>query len=73
MSPAAAAPRTAVPKAPSVSPLTSRESAQFQALKRSLAEIVSWELTDSHLLRMAFTEAGSEAQAQAFIASLQKG
>lgn len=75
MSPAA--PRSQVPArapaAPVSAPLSDKAVAEYQALKRSLNELASWELSGSGFdtLPMMFTEGGNEQQARALAQALQ--
>ena len=61
------------PPAPVAAAPSAKSVQQFQELKRSLGEHVSWELTgDSYdKLWMNFTEAGNEQQAKTFAAILK--
>ncbi len=61
------------PTAPVTAPVTSKAVAEYQALKKSLNELASWELSGSGYdnCPMMFCEAGKEAQARALAQALQ--
>lgn len=61
------------PSAPVSAPLSPEALAKFQELKRTLGEMVSWELTSDgyEALGMSFTEGGNEQQARTFAAILK--
>ena len=61
------------PSAPITAPVTSQAVAEYQALKKSLNELASWELSGSGYdnCPMSFSEAGREEQARALAQALQ--
>jgi hypothetical protein len=64
------APSVSVPSGTQVS---ARQSAEFEALKKSLGHIGSWELIGNSWdkLSMAFTESGNENQARILLSILE--
>ena len=70
--PKAQAPARA-PAAPVSAPLSDKAVAEYQALKRSLNELSSWELSGSgyDTCPMMFSEGGNEQQARSLAQALQ--
>ncbi len=61
------------PAAPVSAPLSDKAVAEYQALKRSLNELASWELSGSGFdtCPMMFSESGNEQHARNFAQALQ--
>ena len=61
------------PAAPLAAPISDKAVAEYQALKRSLNELASWELSGAGFdtLPMMFTEGGNEQQARSLAQALQ--
>lgn len=66
---------TRAPKAPAAAsaPVSEKQAAEFEQMKRNLNQIASWELIGNSWdkLAMAFTESGNEAQAKTLLAILE--
>ena len=74
MAPASISPSAVrAPSAPITAQVSSKEVAEYQALKKSLNELASWELSGSgyDTCPMMFSEAGKEAMARALAQALQ--
>ena len=61
------------PVLPPAKPLSGKHIEEFTQLKRQLNELNSWELTPDSwdAMQIAYTTAGNEKQARAYIASIE--
>ncbi len=66
--------QAARPQLPQAAKISGEAQAQFLKLKRELSEIASWELAPNtwDRIKLEFSEGGTEAQANAFMAVIGK-
>jgi hypothetical protein len=66
-------PSVSVPRAPAAAALSGKASEEFNALKQSLSDVASWEISPNYWdkIQIAYRSPGSEKQARAFLKALE--
>jgi hypothetical protein len=62
-----------IPRAPSAAAVSGKASEEFNALRRNLSDVASWEITPNSWdrIQIAYRNSGSEKQARAFLKAIE--